>query len=146
MKRLLLACVVSLVGCSSPLIHTEVTTPICVAPHHGYHYTTCVPLSFTVEHEKFVIPPGFDTDLASIPRIAWPLAAPFRSEFMRPAIVHDWLYRYTCVFSRADADLIFYEMLKNEGVSSFKASIMYWAVRWFGASHYSEGYCDSNAD
>jgi hypothetical protein len=145
MKRLLVACVVFLSGCSSPLIHTEITTPICIRPAGAYHYATCNNLDFKVEGDTFRVPRGFDTDLASIPRLAWPVISPFHSNFIRPAIVHDFLYRGTCVFTRLDADLIFYQMLVNEGVPTLKASVMYYAVHWFGGAHYSEGYCESDA-
>ncbi len=33
-------------------------------------------------------------------------------------------------------------MLKNDGVSTFRASIMYYAVRLFGWNYYNEDYCE----
>jgi hypothetical protein len=38
-----------------------------------------------------MIPEGFKTDLSSVPRFLWPLFPPF-GDFIRAAIVHDWMY------------------------------------------------------
>src|SRR5690606_5822346 len=103
---------------------------------------TCCEIRFDIEGNHFTIPKGFDTDLASIPRPLWPLMAPSYSQFIRPAIVHDWLYRKTCDFDRYQTDLIFYHMLRNEGVSSFRAALMYYSVTLFGWRYYNEEYCD----
>ena len=94
-----------------------------------------------VNNREFEIPANFETDLASIPKFAWPIMAPAHSSLIRPAIVHDWLYRKTCEFTRQETDLIFYHMLKNDGVSTVRASIMYYAVRWFGWNYYREDNC-----
>lgn len=37
------------------------------------------------------IPKGFRTDLSSVPRLLWALFPPF-GDFIRAAIVHDWMY------------------------------------------------------
>lgn len=131
-------------GCGSkePYLHTEIMTNTCIKPMIGYHYQTCNKIVFKINHEDFIIPANFETDLASIPKIAWPILAPSHSSLIRPAIIHDWLYRKTCDFTRFQTDLIFYHMLVNDGVSKFKASIMFYAVRWFGWNYYNEDYCD----
>ena len=110
-------------------------------PFKGYRYLTCDDMYFKIEGNEYFIPKGFDTDLASIPRIIWPVMAPSHSSFMRSSIVHDWFYRKTCDFDRKQTDLIFYHMLKNDEVSEFKASLMFYTVRAFGARFYNEDYC-----
>jgi hypothetical protein len=59
------------------------------------------------------VPAGFETDFASIPRALWALIPP-RGRYNRPAIVHDFLYRFApvdpltkqaCTQARADAIL-----------------------------------------
>ena len=142
MRKLIIALSLILCGCQQERIHTEFLSPVCIQPFEKYEYTTCGVISFTVNHEFFYIPAGFKTDLASIPRIVWPIMAPAHSSLIRPAIVHDWFYRMTCDFDRKQTDLIFYHMLRNDGVSLFKASIMYYAVRLFGWQFYNEDYCD----
>lgn len=58
-------------------------------------------------------PAGFLTDYASIPRLLWAIIPP-RGRYNRPAIIHDFLYRYAptdpvtgvaCTQARADAIL-----------------------------------------
>jgi len=77
--------------------------------------------------ELVVVPVGFTTDLASIPRI-------FRLLFVkngkhRPAaIVHDWLCRLDLAFPRTVADKIFHEAMRVRGVGRMQARLMYWAV------------------
>ena len=45
----------------------------------------------TNKTESIVVPSGFETDLASVPRAAWALIAPW--DVARAAIVHDILYK-----------------------------------------------------
>jgi len=77
---------------------------------------------------KVTVPDGYQTDLASIPRI-------FRMLFVkngkhRPAAVpHDYLCRLGLEFPRRVADKIFLEAMKVCGVSRWQRYPMYWAVR-----------------
>jgi hypothetical protein len=74
-----------------------------------------------------IVPEGFVTDLASVPRI-------FRIFIIkngrhRPAaIVHDFLCRLGMCFSRVTADKIFLEAMKVAGVPRIRRRLMYWAV------------------
>lgn len=134
--------IMSLSGCSTEHLQTEFVTDTCIKPIVDYHYETCNKIVFKINEQEFFIPPNFDTDLASIPKSVWPIMAPFHASLIRPAVVHDWLYRKTCDFTRYETDLIFYHMLKNEGVSTVRASLMYYAVRLFGWNYYNEDYCE----
>lgn len=131
-------------GCGSkePYLHTDFASETCIKPLVEYHYQTCSPIKFEVNHQRFEIPAHFQTDLASIPKIIWPIMAPAHSSLIRPAIAHDWFYRKTCEFTRLQTDLIFYHMLINDGVSRTRARLMYYAVRLFGWNYYNEDYCD----
>lgn len=142
-QGLVLASMLSLSACSAnEHVSTEFLTNSCIKPLIEYHYETCKRMEFMVDDEYFSIPANFETDLASIPKIAWPIMAPAHSSLIRPAIVHDWFYRKTCDFTRYETDLIFYHMLRNEGISRLRASIMYYAVRLFGWNYYNEDDCD----
>lgn len=132
----------ALCGCKALSLHTAFFSEVCIKPFHRYLYHTCNDIHFVIDKSHFIIPKGFKTDLASIPKIAWPIIAPAHSSLIRPAIVHDWFYRKTCDFNRKQTDLIFYHMLKNDGVSPFRASLMYYAVRCFGSPFYNEDYCE----
>ena len=126
--------------------NTEFLSNSCIKPLIEYHYLTCNDIVLKVNGILFTIPLGFETDLASIPQIAWPILAPAHSSLIRPAIVHDWMYRTACYFTRKQSDLIFYHLLVNEGISRFRASIMYYAVRLFGWNYFEENYCGDQMD
>lgn len=96
---------------------------------------------------------GMLTDLASIPGWARFLISNDDYRIRRPAIIHDSIY-YTkgkrqpfmtngkCYPSkhikRKHADQIFYRALLEEGLDTFRAKLMYWAVRIGGKSAWND--------
>lgn len=76
------------------------------------------------------VPIGFDTDLASIPRIFWAVYPPF-GVYMRAAIVHDFLYRKT-ELPEIICDNIFYIIMKADGVGFITRFLFYSVVRTVG--------------
>ena len=83
---------------------------------------------------EIVVPKGFITDLASVPRALWNLFPPFGS-YTFAAVLHDWLYR-TGIVSRAVADATFLEAMESLGTGGFTRRVLYFAVRLFGGSSY----------
>lgn len=89
--------------------------------------------------ERVVVPAGFLTDFASIPRALWWLFHP-TGPWAPAALVHDWLYHSPVVQSgdtsrtvdREEADRIFLEAMAVMGVSAFVRRVMFRAVRLFG--------------
>lgn len=82
----------------------------------------------------FVVPAGYQTDFASVPRV--PLAYMATANIAhRAAVVHDWLYS-TGRVSRKLADEVFREAAEVSGVSGWRRFMLYWGVRIGGASHY----------
>jgi hypothetical protein len=79
------------------------------------------------------IPAGFETDLASVPRILWPFFPPYGFH-LRAAIVHDYLYARRTIVDRGRADAIFLAIMLRYGVRPWRARAMYLAVRLFGAA------------
>lgn len=88
------------------------------------------------------IPSGFQFDLASVPRFAWSLIAPFELSIVAP-LLHDFLYGHggrlpdgsvapPRSYSRKEADALFREVMRQERVAAWRARLAYWAVRWFG--------------
>lgn len=62
---------------------------------------------FSYNGKSYIVPKGFISDGASIPKIFWSLIAPcIDGRSIRAAVIHDWLY-HTGILSRADADKIF---------------------------------------
>lgn len=130
-------------GCADKShLKTEILTSICIKPMFEYNYQTCNPILFKINGEVFQIPANFKTDLASIPVSLWSIMAPAHSSLIRAAIIHDWLYLKTCYFTRYETDLIFYYVLRSEGISVIRSTIMYYGVRIFGWNYYNKEDCD----
>lgn len=89
-----------------------------------------------LHYGDMVVPVGFITDLASIPR-------PFRpildrtGKSRKPAVLHDFLYCQHKL-ERSEADWIFLEALESEGVSLPVRWAMYLAVRAGGWAYWDK--------
>lgn len=81
---------------------------------------------------KVVVPKGFVTDFASVPRIFWPILPP-DDEYLLPAIVHDWLY-WDQSLSKEQADGIMKAAMEELKLASWKITAVYQAVSIFGGS------------
>jgi hypothetical protein len=82
----------------------------------------------------FVVPTGFETDLASVPRL--PLAYMlFGGVGDAAAVVHDFLYS-TQEVSREMADDVLEEAMRVSGVAGWRRYPMWFGVRLFGGSHW----------
>ena len=81
-----------------------------------------------------VVPWGFRSDGASVPRFFWRLVFPKGDErALRAAFVHDWIYRnHPAGWTKEDADLLFYELLLEDGVPKWRAWLAYQGVSLFG--------------
>jgi hypothetical protein len=82
--------------------------------------------------ERFVVPAGFRTDFASVPRVVTWLVPRFGA-YTLAAILHDWLcsegIRSGEVTSR-EADGIFRRVMRESGVSVLRRWLMWAGVRW----------------
>lgn len=86
-----------------------------------------------------IVPAGFECDLASVPRVLWPIIAPFELS-PAAAVVHDYLYRNGGfgVITRKGADDILAQIMEEEGVPAWKRRAAYSAVRLFGGRAWKE--------
>jgi hypothetical protein len=85
-------------------------------------------------HASFVVPAGFQTDFASIPRwLNW-LIPKYGKRYNKAAVLHDHL----CIearggrFSRRDADGLFRRCLREASVIYWRRRLMWIGVRWGG--------------
>ena len=89
-----------------------------------------------VEDDIFIsVPPGFETDLATVP---YPFRPVFRTygRHNRATIIHDYLYKERGfvdghTFTRKQCDNIFLNIMKEDGVSKFYRYVMYYSVSVF---------------
>lgn len=80
-----------------------------------------------VEVAGHVIPPGFETDFASVPRSLWNILPPI-GKHNKAALLHDWLY-VNNIGTRKQADKLFYNVMLQHDVERTAARIMYLGVR-----------------
>lgn len=79
-----------------------------------------------------VVPAGFVTDFASIPRAFWRVLPP-TGRYGKAAVVHDYLYRTPEIqVTRAEADKVFLDAMADLGVGTVTRRTMWAAVRTFG--------------
>jgi hypothetical protein len=99
------------------------------------HYELLEDLACTLEAApgqvvRLVVPAGFRTDYASVPRFFWRIFPP-AGRHGRAAVLHDWLYvEGTC--PRFFADAMFRVAMETLGVPLWQRFLMYAAVRAFG--------------
>jgi hypothetical protein len=102
------------------------------AEKSGSVWTILQPLIYSSDVAKtvFVVPEGFVTDFASVPRI--PLAFLLTGESAHEAaVIHDWLYRKQEV-SRSVADAVFREAAGVSGEPGWRSFLMWIGVRLGG--------------
>jgi hypothetical protein len=83
-------------------------------------------------YESVIVPKGFVTDFASIPRLFWSALRP-DGEYAYAAVVHDYLY-WSQTRSRDEADHIFKIAMEDFKIGALTVEAMYRAVRVGGAS------------
>lgn len=87
-----------------------------------------------VAKDIIVVPIGFHTDLASVPRLPlvyWLTGATANEA----AVIHDYLYSTQAV-SREIADAVLREASELIGVPAWRRQMMWAGVRLFGGSHW----------
>ena len=110
-------------------------------------WTLVSDLIYIGKWDQFLVPKGFKTDFASIPRI-FHVLFPKNGRHDAAAIVHDYLYQKQPFVSsritrdmkritRLDSDRIFRRIMKELGVGVVRRNLMYQAVRLGGAIAWS---------
>lgn len=113
---------------------------------HG-EWTLTSPLTYQGKYDEWVVPSGFSTDFASVPRFLWWLFPPY-GRHTKAAVVHDYLYaeRPLALYAsrgkrgvpgyhtitRVDADGLFRRMMRELGVPAWRRWAMYLGVRLGG--------------
>jgi len=102
----------------------EIREPICVQLSNG---------------DVLVIPCGFVTDFASVPKFLWSLIAPI-GHYNLASIIHDYFYTYKTK-DRKFADKEFLRWMNFTSVNTrTRNRLMYWGVRIGGSRRYKQKY------
>ncbi len=102
-----------------------------------FYYTTDVHLSGSPSN-RIVVPKGFVTDFASIPRPLWNVLPP-TGAYGKAAVLHDYLYRTAGMATRPEADAVLKEAMEVIGVGWWTRQIIWLGVRAGGSSSYRGG-------
>lgn len=90
------------------------------------------PLVYRGDRDTFVVPPGFRTDFASVPRVVvW--LFPRSGRYTPAAVLHDWLTDVAVpggLVSARDADGVFRRVMRELGVPPLRRWLMWCGVRW----------------
>jgi len=125
-------------GCITP--RRASLAPVPVIPFSdGRNFMLCEDLYFKSGKWTVVVPRGFVTDFASIPRAFWTGYLP-TGPYQWASVVHDYLY-WEQTTSREEADAIFLEAMTQSGVKPADRTIIYHSVRLAGGFSW-----DTNAE
>lgn len=91
------------------------------------------------------VPPGFETDLASVPRVLPITYALTGGAAVRAAVVHDYIYHHPAYYNdvrrmlpREVCDDIFDEIMEESGTPGWRKALMWAGVRVGGWVAYGE--------
>jgi hypothetical protein len=91
-------------------------------PNHKYI------LELNFKYKDVVVPIGFVTNGADIPRLFWSFYPPNRSDYLPAVLVHDYL---CSVKEFEKADRYFREILVALGICSFDVFVLHGGVRFY---------------
>lgn len=84
---------------------------------------------------NIVVPDGFETDLASVPRFFWILIPHADKHIVEGSIIHDYMYSgNTAVTKRSQADRILRQACKDMGAPAWYCWVVWAGVRIGGGS------------
>lgn len=93
-------------------------------------------LYFSKAGDWYMVPKGFITDLASIPKALRGLIE-VNGKHRKAAVLHDYLY-CSQILAREDADALFLEAMELLGVSTVLRNAMWLGVRSFGGLYWNK--------
>ena len=116
---------------SRVLTKEEFYDSVKVRPLRGDMYE----LLENIHYKDVIVPKGYITNGADIPRIFWSFWPPNRSDYLPAVIVHDYM---TDLDDYKKADLYFKEILELLEVGPFVVYPFYWFVRLFHKIKYND--------
>jgi hypothetical protein len=109
-----------------------VSPPLVVRRVTDQRWEVVEPQVYRGARDTFVVPAGFRTDFASVPRVVVWLFPRF-GPYTMAAVLHDWLVTdgiASGAVSPRDADGLFRRVLRELGVAPVRRWLMWTGVRW----------------
>ncbi|PWG61755.1 DUF1353 domain-containing protein [Spiribacter halobius] len=97
-------------------------------PISASEWLTTEPIRVYALGTRHVVPAGFVTDGASIPRALWPIVGHPMGRYWPAAVVHDHLVRQPAT-PRSEADAVFRVLLRRLGVAWWRRAVLYAGVQ-----------------
>ena len=115
-------------------------TPLLVEEVDKNNWRLHAPLRYVRSNgEEIIVPEGFVTDFASVPKFVPFAYAIFKDEGRKAACIHDYYYRVVGN-SKHESDKLFLGALRDSSeVAIWKIILLYWAVALFGFFSWKEG-------
>jgi Protein of unknown function (DUF1353) len=108
------------------------TPTVAVRSSGAERWELLEPLAYRGRRQRFVVPAGFRTDLATVPRVlVW--LVPRWGLYTQAAVLHDWLCTEgvaTGAVTARDADGLFRRVMRESGVPVVRRWLMWSGVRW----------------
>ena len=108
-------------------------TPALFAFRDMDYFALISPIGWTPAPYKIaeiIVPRGFVTDFASVPRLFWSMFPPI-GRYGYAAIFHDFAY-WQQTASRDEADKLFHDTMVELAVGTVTRNVLYYSVRLFG--------------
>ncbi len=127
-------------GCASP------PSPAVRPFGDNQHWIVTENLVYRVGNSKdhIVVPQGFVTDYASIPKGLWSLGLSPHGRYSRAAVIHDFLY-WAQPCSRAQSDRLMLIAMKESKVGFFDETVVYHGVDFGGKSSWDQNSSERTA-
>lgn len=96
--------------------------------------------TITWQDRTIVIPQGFESDGVSTPRFLWATISPaIDPRTIRAGVAHDFIYRtQPPEWTRKQADEMFYDLCREDGLSWWTAQKAYLGLRLFGGKAWED--------
>ena len=122
------------------MMKVEILSSDCTERLGNRLWVLTQPFIFSVDDEVFVVPRGFVTDGASVPRVMYPICSPVSGPFGQGAIAHDFYYSIDGPdIGRFRADQVLYSMGRLRGAWISEAQLVKSGVNLFGWMSYKKG-------
>jgi hypothetical protein len=108
--------------------HSRLVPEFFINPTKDRRWQLVEPFEFSVDEKHYIIPVGFWTDFATVPRVGWPLISPY--DLGIGPVSHDYGY-YTGLDSRSYWDKVFLACMVKDKIPVWKRTSAYLAVDLF---------------
>ena len=130
------------VGVKVPLWVSDFLLPLKVTPlDDGINWQVLESFDFEsiILDRIIIVPEGFITDFASIPRSLWTLVGGPTGKYTKASCLHDYCYRTVHFCTKDQADHVLLEAMQLSKVDWLTMKEVYDGVRVGGASSYKGG-------